>query len=332
MSGEMIRFPDWVYRQSAVLPYRQGPDGLEVLLITSRKGRRWVLPKGIIEPGLTAPQSAAKEAREEAGVAGSVGPQSLGRYWYKKWGGTCGVEVFPMEVREEAAVWPEATLRRRQWLPMEEAAARIDKKALRRIIRRLPETVSAEPLIRAAMHEPAVVDEGTTPRLIYLLRHAKAVAGRPARKDFDRPLSAAGRQAADKMAEYMRLADVEPDLVLCSPALRTRETLAAVQHAFAEDAPIKFDRPLYMLGARGLLNRLKRTPDRVGSVLVVAHNPGVQALALALTGSGDSRAQARMSAKFPPGALAILVGPGGAWAELAHAGCELHSFVSPGNL
>ena len=56
MTSEPVHLPDWIYRQSAVLPYRQGPDGLEVLLVTSRKRSRWVLPKGIVEPGLTAPQ------------------------------------------------------------------------------------------------------------------------------------------------------------------------------------------------------------------------------------------------------------------------------------
>ena len=49
----MTERPDWMYRQSAVVPYRAGADGLELLLITSRKGTRWVLPKGVVEPGMT---------------------------------------------------------------------------------------------------------------------------------------------------------------------------------------------------------------------------------------------------------------------------------------
>ena len=60
----MVKYPTLIYRQSAVLPYRMRDGDPEVLLISSRKGTRWVLPKGIVEPGLTPPESAAKESRE----------------------------------------------------------------------------------------------------------------------------------------------------------------------------------------------------------------------------------------------------------------------------
>ena len=55
-----------------MLPYRRAGDEILVLLITSRKAARWVLPKGIVEPGMSAPASAAKEAWVEAGIAGEV--------------------------------------------------------------------------------------------------------------------------------------------------------------------------------------------------------------------------------------------------------------------
>ena len=70
--GDMAKLPDWIYRQSAVLPYRRAGDEIQVLLITSRNGARWVLPKGIVEPGMSVPASVAKEAREEAGIASEV--------------------------------------------------------------------------------------------------------------------------------------------------------------------------------------------------------------------------------------------------------------------
>ena len=95
MSVNGAPYPAWIYRQSAVLPYRRRDGNLEVLLITSRGGRRWVLPKGIVEPGMTAPVSAAKEAREEAGIEGAVSERVLGSYRQDKWGGTCRIEVFP---------------------------------------------------------------------------------------------------------------------------------------------------------------------------------------------------------------------------------------------
>jgi len=117
--------PDWYYRQSAVIPYRRTADCLEVLLITSRKGKRWIVPKGVVEPHLTPPQSAAQEALEEAGIRGDVDAQPLGSYRYEKWGGVCAVEVFPMVVTEELDAWPEAGFRRREWVPPAVAKERL---------------------------------------------------------------------------------------------------------------------------------------------------------------------------------------------------------------
>jgi 8-oxo-dGTP pyrophosphatase MutT (NUDIX family) len=128
--------PEWMYRQSAVVPYREGEGGLEVLLVTSRTGKRWVLPKGVVEPGMTPAASAEKEALEEAGVRGAVGDQPIGAYCYRKWRGTCTVEVFLMRVTEVLRAWPEAGSRRREWLTLAEARERVDEADLRRILDR----------------------------------------------------------------------------------------------------------------------------------------------------------------------------------------------------
>ena len=135
----MAKVPAWMYRQSAVIPYRKEPNGLEVLLVTSRKGKRWVLPKGVVEPDLTPAVSAEKEAMEEAGVRGVIGAEPLGTYEYRKWGGTCTVQVFAMEVEDEVPAWPESGMRRRAWLTVEEARRRVDEKDLRKIFDRFIE-------------------------------------------------------------------------------------------------------------------------------------------------------------------------------------------------
>ena len=108
MSANGAPYPAWIYRQSAVLPYRWRDGDLEVLLITSRGGKRWVLPKGIVEPGFAPAASAVKEAAEEAGVSGRAHPEPIGRYRRHKWGGTCDVAIYPMRVDEEREDWPEA--------------------------------------------------------------------------------------------------------------------------------------------------------------------------------------------------------------------------------
>jgi 8-oxo-dGTP pyrophosphatase MutT (NUDIX family) len=91
-----------LFRQSGVIPYRRRRDGqLEVLLITSRRSAQWIVPKGLVEPDMTEQDSAAKEAREEAGVVGRVGTRVVGAFEYEKWGGVCHVSVFDLHVTSE---------------------------------------------------------------------------------------------------------------------------------------------------------------------------------------------------------------------------------------
>ncbi len=134
--------PSWIYNQSGAIPFRLHLEELEILLITSRRKKRWVIPKGIIEEDLSPEESAAKEAYEEAGVSGAVHPQMLGQYQYKKWGGTCTVKVYLLEVEEILEDWPESFFRDRQWVTIKEAQKRIEEEDLRKIIARLPETVT----------------------------------------------------------------------------------------------------------------------------------------------------------------------------------------------
>jgi 8-oxo-dGTP pyrophosphatase MutT (NUDIX family) len=123
----MKRRPSSWYRQSAVVPYRVDEDRVEILLITSRRGRRWIVPKGIVEHQLTAAESAAREAYEEAGVLGTVAPDPIGEYEYEKWGGVCAVTVFAMKVHTVLGEWPEAGTRERRWMPIREAARTVKK-------------------------------------------------------------------------------------------------------------------------------------------------------------------------------------------------------------
>ena len=129
----------WMYNQSGVIPYRQAGGELLLLLITSRRKKHWVVPKGIVEIDLSEADSAAQEAFEEAGVLGVVHPDSVGEYTYPKWGGTCRVKIFLMLVQEERKAWPEDFFRERQWLSVEEAAERVDQVGLKKLIQKVPE-------------------------------------------------------------------------------------------------------------------------------------------------------------------------------------------------
>jgi phosphohistidine phosphatase len=107
-----------VFPQSAVVPFRNGADGLEILFITNNSGKRWILPKGLVEEHLSPAESAAAEAHEEAGIEGKVLPECLGVYHYRKWGGVCSVEVFPMRVERDLHEWPGAHFRHRRWVSL----------------------------------------------------------------------------------------------------------------------------------------------------------------------------------------------------------------------
>ena len=324
----MKKYPEWIYRQSAALPYRRRNDDLEILLITSRKGKRWLFPKGIVEPGLTPSASAAKEAKEEAGVEGEIWAHSLGEYSYRKWGGICTVDVFPMQVTIEQEEWPEATFRQREWMAVEDVAGRVDQNELGRLVCRLPEALKA---ISSKDRQPSS-EITAQPRLIYLLRHAKSSRNDPALEDMARPLAPRGLSDCEVMHDYMRFADVHPDFILCSPAVRTRQTLEAMLPVLGEDITVTYDSGLYLGGEAALTSRLRRVADEVVTVMIIGHNPALQALAVSLTNGGDAKAMSRLETDFPTTGLATLVPNHDQWQSLAPGSCQLHSFIAPRDL
>ncbi|MCP5008570.1 MAG: NUDIX domain-containing protein [Aestuariibacter sp.] len=115
--------PAYYYSQSSVVPYRFNDGSLELLIIRSSKNKHWVVPKGIADPGLSLQDSARKEAWEEAGVEGRVLDDAIGNYTYSKWGATCAVTVYPMEVSRQLPPeeWEERH-RGRRWVSPQEAA------------------------------------------------------------------------------------------------------------------------------------------------------------------------------------------------------------------
>lgn len=137
----MSQAPEWIYNQSGVIPYRYTPQGFEVLLITSRKRKRWVIPKGIVEHHLSPAESAGQEAWEEAGIQGELSDTPMGLYRYQKWGGTCRVKVFLLQVKTILDEWPESAMRSREWLSVAEAAHRVNEANLKQMILSLPETL-----------------------------------------------------------------------------------------------------------------------------------------------------------------------------------------------
>lgn len=130
--------------QIAALPYRTTGTAtdapVEILLVTSRETKRWVLPKGNMMRGLAAHEAAAHEAYEEGGVRGSICPSPIGAYQYRKKKRTgawlmTDVDVYPVRVTAELDEWPEMKQRERRWFPLSEAADMVDEDDLKQLIR-----------------------------------------------------------------------------------------------------------------------------------------------------------------------------------------------------
>jgi len=165
------------------------------------------------------------------------------------------------------------------------------------------------------------------PRL-HLLRHAKSSWDDPGLSDRDRPLAPRGRLAAERMAEHLRTEGVRLDLVLCSPAVRARQTLAVVAGALG-DPPTSVEEDLYGAEPEDVLARLREVPDPTGDVMVIGHNPTLQDLALDLAAGGDDLP--RLREKLPTGALATLAFDG-PWRGLGPGGARLVALVVPREL
>jgi 8-oxo-dGTP pyrophosphatase MutT (NUDIX family) len=125
--------------QYGALPWRRAPDGIQILLITTRNTRRWIVPKGWPDEGRDPHECAAQEAYEEAGVVGDVTGDVIGVFTHKKQlkSGqmvTCRIHVFAMEVTDVCEEWAEKNVREAKWCSVSEALALVGDSGLRRII------------------------------------------------------------------------------------------------------------------------------------------------------------------------------------------------------
>jgi 8-oxo-dGTP pyrophosphatase MutT (NUDIX family) len=128
-------------KQVAALPWRKRKGRIEILLITSRETKRWVIPKGWPMVSLVDSNAAKEEAYEEAGVSGHIRRKSIGHFDYEKIQRDgrphpIRVTVYPLEVADELKSWPEKRERKRQWFSVDDAVWHVNEAGLKDIIRR----------------------------------------------------------------------------------------------------------------------------------------------------------------------------------------------------
>ena len=170
-------------------------------------------------------------------------------------------------------------------------------------------------------------------KTVTLFRHAKSgEKDNPNIDDFDRPLAARGLKAAPKMGEIIRAHNLKPSLILCSPSVRTRQTLSlAAPEAWDTTPETRFEEMLYEASAQTLFRTLKGLTRDVAHVMIVGHNPGLQELAVALAPPG-SAAREEFKAKLPTAAIASFDFDIDHWAKLQPGTGQLQLFAAPANL
>ncbi len=166
--------------------------------------------------------------------------------------------------------------------------------------------------------------------MLYLLRHGLAAAQGPD-GDRNRPLDVQGLPAIERLAAWIAGRSLVADFVLCSTAVRTRETLDRVLPAFTGTLHVQYEDDLYLADGRQLLKQLRRIPDSIENLLVVGHNPGIHDLAQTLADVSTGPLAGMLAAGFPTTALAGFQVPT-AWTSLAPGTARLVSFVTPKSL
>jgi phosphohistidine phosphatase len=166
---------------------------------------------------------------------------------------------------------------------------------------------------------------------LYLFRHAKSAWGDPSLADFDRPLAPRGESAAPAMAAYMKAKGLQPDLVLCSAARRTRDTWALMAGTLDQPRTTYLDE-IYEAEPPALAAAIRRAPADARRLMLIGHNPGLEDLAQGLIASGDRDRRKALAEKFPTAALAVIDFDIETWRDLAPATGRLTLFMIPKRL
>jgi phosphohistidine phosphatase len=163
-----------------------------------------------------------------------------------------------------------------------------------------------------------------------LLRHAEAATAGPRQDDHDRQLTPRGRAEAARMGAWLGGTGIRPGFVLCSAAVRARDTLALLLAMVDWPPPaVVHQEALYLASSTQLLESIRRAAGANPHVLLVAHNPGLHSLALGLIRSGSRNETAALAAEFPTASLAVIECDIDHWRELGPAAGHLRMFMSP---
>ncbi|MCP3734138.1 histidine phosphatase family protein [Sphingomonas sp. RP10(2022)] len=169
-------------------------------------------------------------------------------------------------------------------------------------------------------------------KTLTLLRHAKSGWDDPVTRDFDRPLNAKGKRAAQAVGRNMRSLDLAFDHVVASPAVRVGETLDAVVAGYGRTLAPVWERRIYLASAATLLDVIHELPAGAERVLLVGHNPGLEDLVLMLVPEASEGLRALVEEKYPTATLAEMTFDIDDWSAARAGGAMLSRFVRPRDL
>jgi len=164
--------------------------------------------------------------------------------------------------------------------------------------------------------------------VLHLLRHAKSDRDQPALADHERPLNPRGEEAAVAMGRHMARNGVIPDLILCSSATRTRQTLDLLVKELTGSPRIEIEERLYLASSGQILRRLRELPEKAETLLLIAHNPGIHEFAAQLAAASPGALRDRLYQKYPTGAWTSFRLKA-SWRNFGAEDAELLGFVTP---
>ncbi|MEP3234155.1 MAG: histidine phosphatase family protein [Hyphomicrobiales bacterium] len=169
-------------------------------------------------------------------------------------------------------------------------------------------------------------------RTLIFLRHAKSSWALPGIDDFDRPLNERGNNAAPQIANWLVSEGIKPDVIVCSSAKRTQETLAHMEPLFGQETATIMEPDLYLAPSSTLFSCTEQLDDTFETVMLLAHNPGLHDAALSVLTAASRRESGEMRSRFPTCACAVVSLPINSWSEITTDIGELNAYMTPRRL
>ncbi|MBB6482166.1 histidine phosphatase family protein [Spirochaeta isovalerica] len=258
---------------SGVVPYRINSNSeIEILLIKKRGDSRWMLPKGHKEQGLSNREVALMEAREEAGIEGTVFDSAFTKYGHPKGNSKVKVKLFLMKVSHVAEHWPEEKKRKRKWFSIDAGRKKIWPRKLRKSFEQITQIIQSR--------------EGFMKEICFI-RHGKSAHGSSIMRDFDRPLNARGEKDSLKMGRRLAARNFRADLIISSPAIRAASTAERIAEGLGYDMnKIRFEEDLYLCEIGDFRELIRSMDDSIRSIIIIGHNPSIEMAEYYFTGMG----------------------------------------------